>query len=99
MPLSDYEHHNEEAQRIWWEEEGKHESEPREYDDQDADREIYDPCSDCVDKGHYLYVEFYIPDAENDDDATEKLRKELENQKYSWNLSAVDFEPGDEEIK
>ena len=24
MPLADYAHHNEEAERIWWEEEGKH---------------------------------------------------------------------------
>jgi hypothetical protein len=24
MPISDYAHHNEEAQRIWWEEEGRH---------------------------------------------------------------------------
>lgn len=32
MPLADYSHHNEEAQRIWWEEEGKH---------ADADREAY----------------------------------------------------------
>jgi len=24
MPLADYAHHNEEAERIWWEEEGRH---------------------------------------------------------------------------
>ena len=24
MPLADYSHHNEEAARIWWEEEGRH---------------------------------------------------------------------------
>lgn len=25
MPIADYAHHNEEAERIWWEEEGTHE--------------------------------------------------------------------------
>jgi hypothetical protein len=33
MPLSDYTHHNEEARRIWWEEEGRHDQDPLEYDD------------------------------------------------------------------
>jgi hypothetical protein len=46
MPLEDYSHWNEEAPMIWWQEEGKHESEPREIDDWDSDREI-DPCADC----------------------------------------------------
>lgn len=33
MPISDYSHHNEEARRIWWEEEGRHDQDPIEYDD------------------------------------------------------------------
>jgi hypothetical protein len=33
MPLSDYAHHNEEARRIWWEEEGRHDQDPIEHDD------------------------------------------------------------------
>jgi len=35
MALSDYAHHNEEAQRIWWEEEGRWENEPRDTDPDD----------------------------------------------------------------
>ena len=34
MPISDYSHHNEEAERIWWEEEGRHDP----YEDPDPDR-------------------------------------------------------------
>ena len=41
MPLSDYAHHNEEARRIWWEEEGRHADEPRE---PDYDRDAYGPA-------------------------------------------------------
>lgn len=34
MPLADYAHWNEDAQRVWWEEEGRHPDEPHEsYDD------------------------------------------------------------------
>jgi hypothetical protein len=33
MPISDYSHHNEEAFRIWWEEEGRHDQDPIEHDD------------------------------------------------------------------
>lgn len=36
MPISDYSHWNEEAPRVWWEEEGKHQSEPTEPDDDDS---------------------------------------------------------------
>jgi hypothetical protein len=41
MPLDDYAHWNEEAPRIWWEEEGKHEAEydPGDYDYDDCDNE------------------------------------------------------------
>ena len=44
MPLEDYSHHNEEAQRIWWEEEGKHEAENI-HDQEEFDREYFNcPC-------------------------------------------------------
>lgn len=44
MSLADYAHHNEEAERIWWEEEGRHglgdfDGGGDEYDDLHADRE------------------------------------------------------------
>lgn len=48
-------------------------------------------------KGHYAYVEFYIPDANDEEDAIKKLRQALENQEYSWELTEVEFEEGDEE--
>lgn len=35
MPRSDYSHWNEEADRVWWEEEGKHETTPPEMTDGD----------------------------------------------------------------
>lgn len=35
MPLSDYSHWNEEASRVWWEEEGKHEGMQEPTDDND----------------------------------------------------------------
>jgi len=41
MPLEDYSHHNEEAQRIWWEEEGKHENNPCPCPE-DWDNDFYD---------------------------------------------------------
>lgn len=37
MSRSDYAHHNEEQDRIWWEEEGKHESYPQDPPDPDDD--------------------------------------------------------------
>jgi hypothetical protein len=40
MPISDYAHHNEEAQRIWWEEEGKHMSYRDDYDWDEDDRDV-----------------------------------------------------------
>lgn len=33
MALKDYEHHNEDARWMWWQEEGKYEHEPEEYGD------------------------------------------------------------------
>jgi hypothetical protein len=33
MPIADYAHWNEEAQRVWWEEEGRHEADPSSYED------------------------------------------------------------------
>jgi hypothetical protein len=41
MPLRDYDHWNEEAPIVWWQEEGRHPyepSEPDDYDDIHADR-------------------------------------------------------------
>lgn len=35
MPLADYAHWNEEAERVWWEEEGKHETYERPEDPDD----------------------------------------------------------------
>lgn len=35
MPLRDYAHWNEDAQRVWWEEEGRHGSEEPDYDPDD----------------------------------------------------------------
>lgn len=35
MPLKDYAHWNEKAERIWWEEEGRHETEPPDVDEYD----------------------------------------------------------------
>ena len=49
MSLSDYEHWNEDAKSMWWQEEGRHplDSEPDEYyDEYDADREIDFPWDD-----------------------------------------------------
>lgn len=43
MPRSDYEHWNEEADRVWYEEEGRHE--PSRYDgmsDEDIKQAVYD---------------------------------------------------------
>ena len=41
MPISDYAHWNEDAERVWWEEEGRHAGEPthREYEDEMRDYE------------------------------------------------------------
>lgn len=48
MPLSDYSHWNEDAEYMWWNEEGKHDSEPPYEDDYDrAMNEWNDPCADC----------------------------------------------------
>lgn len=49
MPLSDYEHWNEDAQMMWWHEEGKHPSEPSEPDDSDRDDIAIDhhKCPTC----------------------------------------------------
>lgn len=38
MPISDYAHHNEEAPRIWWEEEGRHADEREPMDDDDREQ-------------------------------------------------------------
>ena len=39
MSRSDYAHHNEEQDRIWWEEEGKHANEPNDDWDDDSWRD------------------------------------------------------------
>lgn len=49
MPLSDYAHHNEEAQSIWWEDEGKHENEPPDYDPDFDDLDWYDDEEEDLD--------------------------------------------------
>ncbi len=40
MPLADYAHWNEDAERIWWEEEGKHDT--NEPPEPDQDHDFYD---------------------------------------------------------
>lgn len=37
MSRADYEHWNEEADRVWWEEEGRHQDEPEDRFDADED--------------------------------------------------------------
>jgi hypothetical protein len=68
MPISDYAHHNEEAARIWWEEEGKHPDEPR-CDEDDFDRERDYDAADA-------FAE------ELADKSTEELRDMLSDEEY-----------------
>ena len=55
MPLSDYQHHNEEALAIWWIEEGQHDDEPRlEYPDElDDGYECQDAPDECIAAGNF----------------------------------------------
>ena len=39
MPLADYAHWNEEAEQVWWQEEGRHTEEPPEVEDDDWEPE------------------------------------------------------------
>lgn len=36
MPLSDYAHWNEDAEYMWWHEEGKHVEDPRDFEDEQS---------------------------------------------------------------
>lgn len=59
MPLADYEHWNEDAHWVWWEEEGKHHDadlEAHMADDFDDDPEFYEcanPPQECMEAGNY----------------------------------------------
>lgn len=48
MPLSDYSHWNEEATQVWWNEEGRFESDSSFYDDDEDCDYTYDD-EDCED--------------------------------------------------
>lgn len=60
MPLEDYAHHNEDAQRIWWEEEGKHPHEPDYGDPYDDDRQY--GAEDAHYEGIYEQMQEMGPD-------------------------------------
>ena len=49
MSRSDYAHWNEEQDRVWWEEEGKHQDDPNEWDD-DSWRDEPEPEPDEEDE-------------------------------------------------
>jgi len=53
MARSDYAHHNEDADRIWWEEEGRHDAQP-DLDDHYADEEWLDVDPDDPDTEAWL---------------------------------------------
>jgi len=60
MPIGDYAHWNEEAPRIWWEEEGKHDLGPSDPDPEDPGYYDYDDgyvCQDapdeCIREGNF----------------------------------------------
>lgn len=79
MALSDYAHHNEEAKRIWWEEEGKHDQDPIEHDDM-----LYlDSQTEAMDA---FYEEHY-------EDSTEDIVKTLSDADYRtrWPKAAQAF--------
>lgn len=62
MPLADYAHWNEDAERVWWAEEGRHDTnEPPEVDDDDGwsdtwgcvDDAEHDTALDCIADGNF----------------------------------------------
>lgn len=58
MPLADYAHWNEDAEYMWWHEEGKHMDEPPEPDDDwgpgwDDDYECTDAPRECLEAGNF----------------------------------------------
>lgn len=58
MPLTDYAHWNEDAERVWWEEEGRHVEEPPDPDDWEDGYNLhaddYHPHPDgCIDSGDF----------------------------------------------
>lgn len=65
MPLADYQHWNEDAHWIWWEEEGKHAEEDaanaaEAWRDEDPDPDFYecqDAPTECMEAGNYDQVQ------------------------------------------
>jgi len=59
LPLADYAHWNEDAQYMWWHEEGKHSDEPSEpdpydrYDHRYEDYECQDAPKECLQNGNF----------------------------------------------
>jgi hypothetical protein len=62
MPISDYAHWNEDAEYMWWHEEGKHIEEPPEPDDdfdprdQDDNTHDHEAPHDCLKEGNMNFV-------------------------------------------
>jgi hypothetical protein len=46
-------------------------------------------------KGYYVFIEFHV-DAASEEDAIERIRGVLDSQVYSWALTEVEYEEGDE---
>jgi hypothetical protein len=82
MPLADYAHHNEEAERIWWEEEGKH---------HDSDMEAHQ-FDDLPGVGAYGPADAYAEELGEIDDDVELIEMLNDDRLTSIQHSLIKYE-------